>query len=251
MKNMNKVAQITLYFWIMKILATTLGETTGDLLSMTCSLGYCTGIFVTMGFFIIVLALQLRSFKFHPVLYWAVIVGTTSVGTEISDYMDRTLGLGYLKGSLILFSFLAATLAVWYYKEKNLEVYPITERKIEIFYWVAILFSNTLGTAFGDFLSDNMGLSYIGGALVCAGIILLVILLHYFSRINQIVLFWVAFVFTRPFGATFGDLLTKPVVKGGLNLGTLHSSLVTALLLSFVLTYTYWDLIKIKKEVRI
>jgi len=237
----NKVAKITVYFWIMKILATTLGETTGDLLSMTCSLGYRTSLFITMGFFILALALQLKSIKFHSLLYWAVIVGTTSVGTEISDYMDRTLGLGYIKGSLILVSFLLLTLGLWYYKKKNLEVYPILEKKNEIFYWVAILFSNTLGTALGDFLSDSMGLSYSGGALVCAGIIIVVILLHYFTRINQIVLFWIAFVFTRPFGATFGDLLTKPMAKGGLNLGTLHASLVAAFLLVTVLIYSNWN----------
>ncbi len=237
MEKMNKVAQITVYFWIMKILATTLGETSGDFLSMTCSLGYCTSIIITMLLFICVLAMQLRSSRFHPVLYWAVIVGTTSVGTEISDFMDRTLGLGYMKGSFILFSFLLITLALWYYREKNLEVYPIYDNKNEIFFWIAVLFSNTLGTAFGDFLSDNMGLNYVGGALVCAGIIGAVILLHYFSRINQIVLFWIAFIFTRPFGATFGDLLTKPIVKGGFNIPRGDASLVTVALLAFVLIY--------------
>lgn len=242
MEKLNKVAQITIYFWIMKVLATTLGETSGDLLSMTCNLGYCTSIYLTMSFFILVLALQLKVKKFHPVIYWGVIVGTTSVGTEISDYMDRTLGLGYMKGSLILVSLLLITLGVWYYRERNLEVYPIHEKKIEIFYWIAILFSNTLGTAFGDFLSDNMKLSYIGGALVCVGIITAVILLHYLSRINQIILFWIAFVFTRPFGATFGDLLTKPIVKGGLNIPRGYASLVTVILLAIVLIYSHWYL---------
>ena len=240
-EKMNKVAQITLYFWIMKILATTLGETSGDFLSMTCSFGYCSSLIMTMGFFLLVLAFQLGFSKFHPVIYWAVIVGTTSVGTEISDLMDRTLGLGYVKGSFILFSLLMITLGIWYYREKNLEVYPITEKKKEIFYWMAVLFSNSLGTAFGDFLSDNMGLSYIGGALVCSGIIILVVLLHYFSRINQIVLFWIAFVFTRPFGATFGDLLTKPILKGGLNMPRGYSSLVTVILLAVVLIYSNWN----------
>ncbi len=238
MERMNKVAKITIYFWIMKILATTLGETSGDLLSMTCNLGYCSGLLITSCFFIVVLALQLKSLKFHPFLYWAVIVGTTSVGTEISDYMDRTLGLGYTRGSLLLVFFLLTTLVLWYYRERNLEVYPITERRIEIFYWIAILFSNTLGTAFGDFLSDNLKLSYTGGAVVCAAIIVGVLLLHYLTRINQIVLFWIAFVFTRPFGATFGDLLTKPIAQGGLNLGTLPASLVAVCLLVSVLIFT-------------
>jgi uncharacterized membrane-anchored protein len=237
MEKMNKVAKITASFWIMKILATTLGETSGDMLSMTWNLGYIISLLITTGFFLFVLILQLKSKKFHPVLYWAVIVGTTSVGTEISDLMDRTFGLGYMMGSLILVSLLTAALIIWYVKEKNLEVYPIYEGGKELFYWITVLFSNSLGTAFGDFLSDNLGLSYVGGALVCAGIIILVILLHYFSRINQIVLFWIAFVFTRPFGATFGDLLTKSHAKGGFDLGTVPSSIVTVFLLGIFLIY--------------
>jgi uncharacterized membrane-anchored protein len=242
MEKLNKVAAITVSFWLMKILATTLGETSGDFFSMTLNLGYVVSLAITTIFFLFVLTLQLKSRKYHPVIYWAVIVGTTTVGTEISDFMDRTLGLGYFKGSLILFSLLSISLAVWYYKEKNLEVYPIYDKENEAFYWMTVLFSNSLGTAFGDFLSDNMKLSYVGGALVCAAIIILVILLHYFSRINQIVLFWIAFVFTRPFGATFGDLLTKPIAKGGLNLGTIHASIVTALLLGMILIYSMWSL---------
>ncbi len=239
MKKLNKVASITIYFWVMKILATTLGETSGDMLSMTLKLGYVVGLLITACIFVLFLILQLSSKKFHSFLYWAVIVGTTMVGTEISDLMDRTLGLGYAMGSLILFSCLALTLLIWFYREKNLDVYPIDEKNKEVFYWIAVLFSNSLGTAFGDYLSDNMGLSYIGGALVCAGIIALVILLHYFSRINQIVLFWIAFVFTRPFGATFGDLLTKPINHGGLNLGTIPASMVTAFLLVLIVLYTH------------
>ena len=217
METFNKVAKITFSFWVMKILATTLGETSGDLLSMTWGLGYITSLVITGSLFLVILAFQLKSRKFHPVLYWAVIVGTTTVGTEISDFMDRTLHLGYMNGSFILFLCLMITLAVWYSKGKKLDVYPLYSGKEEMFYWVAVLFSNSLGTAFGDFLSDNLKLSYTGGALVCAVIIALVVFLHHFSRINQIVLFWIAFVFTRPFGATFGDLLTKPTAKGGLD----------------------------------
>ena len=245
----NKVAKITASFWVMKILATTLGETSGDFLSMTINLGYIVSLAITTALFLLALVLQLRSQKFQPILYWAVIVGTTSVGTEISDFMDRTLNLGYMKGALILFSLLSASLAIWYYKERNLEVYPIIRKQKEVFYWTTVLFSNSLGTAFGDFLSDNMKLSYTGGALVCAVIIVLVILLHYFTRINQIVLFWVAFVFTRPFGATFGDLLTKTRVKGGLDLGTLPASIVTASLLALILMYTTWISTK-EKEIK-
>ncbi|MEI9934071.1 MAG: hypothetical protein WDM71_04310 [Ferruginibacter sp.] len=238
MKNINKVAGITLFFWIMKILATTLGETLGDLFSITLNIGYLMTLAVTMLFFLIVLFIQLKATKFYPALYWLVIAGTTTVGTEISDFMDRTLGLGYMAGSLILLTALLLTLATWYFKEKKLTIYPIVETRVEIFYWIAILFSNSLGTAFGDFLSDNIGLSYSTGALVTAGIIAIVVLLHYFTRINEILLFWIAFVFTRPFGATFGDWLTKPITKGGLQLGTLPATLVTAFILLSLVIYT-------------
>lgn len=238
MKNLNKVAEITLYFWIMKILATTLGETLGDLLSMTMKMGYTISLIITLVFFLVVLFLQLKASKYIPLLYWLVIVGTTTVGTEISDLMDRTLGLGYMLGSAILFSALMITLFIWYYQKKKITVYPIYTVKEEIFYWIAILFSNSLGTAFGDFLSDNIGLSYLTGALVTAGIIAVVIALHYLTRLNEILLFWIAFIFTRPFGATFGDLLTKSVSKGGLNLGTIPATLITTCLLGLLVIYT-------------
>ncbi len=240
MKNkLNKVAQISLAFWIMKILATTLGETAGDMLSMTLKLGYAQSLIITFSFFLIMLFVQLKSNKYKPALYWLVIVGTTTVGTEISDFMDRTLGFGYLLGSSLLFASLLSVLAIWYYRYKSLSIYPITNSKIELLYWVAILFSNSLGTAFGDFLSDNIGLSYIQGAMVTSGVIMFVIALHYFTKLNQILLFWIAFIFTRPFGATFGDFLTKPLVKGGMDFGTLPASGITLLLLIIVLLITY------------
>jgi uncharacterized membrane-anchored protein len=165
-------------------------------------------------------------------------VGTTTVGTEISDLMDRTLGLGYELGSLILFFGLMATLFYWHKTEKHIQVYPVTKFRVEILYWVAILFSNSLGTAFGDYLSDNIGLSYLAGAAVTAGIIIIVVLLHYYTKINQIVLFWIAFVFTRPFGATFGDFLTKPLAKGGLNFGRGIAAIIAAALLSLLIFYS-------------
>ncbi|HWB64975.1 MAG TPA: hypothetical protein VG603_15765, partial [Chitinophagales bacterium] len=194
----NKVARITVFFWIMKILSTTLGETLGDFFSMTLNLGYLSSLALTVVFFLAVLLVQLRARKFHPFLYWLVIVGTTTAGTEVSDFMDRTLGLGYAIGSLILFWGLVSVLFLWYKSAKRIQVYPITDRKIEVFYWVAILFSNSLGTAFGDFLSDNMGLSYLTGAGITAAIIVIVVMLHYRTRINQTFLFWLAFIFTRP-----------------------------------------------------
>jgi len=223
----NKVAKITLIFWLLKIVATTLGETLGDFISMTLNLGYTVGILITLAFFFIVLLIQLFLKKYVPVVYWLVIIGTTTLGTEISDYIDRSLHLGYALGSLLLISLLVITLILWHRKYKNLEVYPIYDRTKEIYYWTAILFSNSLGTAFGDFLGDNLGFSYMQGALITGAVILVVVLLHYFTKLNHVVLFWIAFIFTRPFGATFGDFLTKTHEKGGLDLGTLNSSLVS------------------------
>lgn len=235
MENLNKVAKITLLFWLMKIVATTLGETLGDFISMTLNLGYATGIGITLLFFALALLVQLTLKKYIPAVYWLVIIGTTTLGTEISDFIDRSLHLGYAGGSILLVSLLLLTIVLWYKKYKNLEVYPIVEKQKELYYWTAILFSNSLGTAFGDFLSDNLGLSYIHGALITGAIILLVVLLHYFSKLNAILLFWIAFIFTRPFGATFGDFLTKPLEKGGLNLGTLASSLVSIFIMTLLI----------------
>lgn len=239
MEKTNKVAEITLIFWLMKIVATTLGETFGDYLSMTLNLGYLTGIIVTLAFFLVVLFIQLQTKKYIPVFYWLVIVATTTLGTEISDFLDRSLHLGYTLGSLVLFSGLISVLTLWNRKFKSLSVYPIFDKNKETYYWIAILFSNSLGTAFGDFLSDVVGLSYLVGAMVTAGIIIVVVLLHYYTKINQIVLFWIAFVFTRPFGATFGDFLTKPLSKGGLELGTLFSTLVSVGILAIFIIISH------------
>ena len=228
----NKVAEITLFFWLLKIVATTLGETLGDFISMTLNLGYAVGIAITLAFFAAALFTQLSVKKFTPAIYWLVIIGTTTLGTEISDFIDRTLHIGYAGGSIILVSCLILTSIYWYRKYKNLEVFPIHERSKETLYWTAILFSNSLGTAFGDSLGDNFGLSYMQGAMFTGGIIIVVVLLHYLTKINSVVLFWIAFVFTRPFGATFGDFLTKPLAKGGLDLGTLNASIVSILLMT-------------------
>lgn len=234
-QNLNKVAKITLIFWLMKIVATTLGETLGDFISQTLNLGYYIGISVTFAIFLVFLILQLNAKKYVPYLFWLVIIGTTTFGTEISDFIDRTLKVGYAGGSAILVSGLALTLFLWFRKYNNLEVYPISERPKEIYYWTAVLFSNSLGTAFGDFLGDNLGFSYFQGAMITGAIIVVVILLHYFSKINHILLFWIAFIFTRPFGATFGDFLTKPLAKGGLDLGTLNASLVSLVIMGILL----------------
>ncbi len=237
--NYNKVAKITLVFWIMKIVATTLGETLGDYISMTLNLGYLLGLTITALFFFGVLVSQLVSNKYTPFIYWSVIVGTTTLGTEISDFIDRSLHLGYAMGSVFLITCLSVTLLLWFKKYKNLEVFPIVEKPKELYYWVALLFSNSLGTAFGDFISDNLGFSYLTGAMITGSIILIVILLHYYSKINHILLFWIAFVFTRPFGATFGDFLTKPLTKGGLELGTLQSSLVSIVIMVVLIYFSH------------
>ena len=236
----SKVAAVTLAFWVLKVLATTLGETAGDFLSMTLNLGYGVGLAITGSVLLLVLAVQIRAARYHAVLFWTAVVATTTAGTEVSDLMDRTLGLGYLWGSALLTVGLAATLAVWYRREGHLRVEPVVRRDVEVLFWTAVVFSNSLGTAFGDFLTDNAGLSYVQGALVTAAVIGGVLVLHYTTRIDEVVLFWVAFVFTRPFGATFGDLLTKPAASGGLALPRGAASLVTVALLAAVLAASEW-----------
>lgn len=245
----SKVAQVTLAFWVMKILATTLGETAGDFISMSLHLGYYVGLGVTFAVLVALLFLQIKSPTYRPLLFWLAIIGTTTAGTEISDFMDRSLELGYLAGSVLLATGLFLTLAIWRAREGTLQVYPIVRRDAEILFWVAVVFSNSLGTAFGDYLVDDAGLSFIQGAVVTAGIIGVVALLHYFTRINDVILFWIAFVFTRPFGATFGDFLTKPLEAGGLSLPRGQASLVTLGLLLFVLYLSlYWGRSNLSKR---
>lgn len=237
---MNKVAAVTLSFWIMKICATTLGETGGDLISMTLKIGYEHSSMILISIFLITLIIQVSSKKFNPLLYWTVILSTSTAGTTMSDFMDRTLHLGYAKGSLILISCLVTVLTVWFISEKSLSVSNIQTPRQELFYWFAILFSNTLGTAFGDFLSDNLSLGFIGGTLLVGSLIGLTVLAWRFTKINSVILFWIAFVLTRPFGATFGDLLTKPAFKGGLNFGTIGSSIILASILLGLMIFSYY-----------
>lgn len=229
--SINRIAEVTALFWAIKIVATTLGETFGDFIAQTMNLGYALGLAITGGLLLVALFFQIRSKDYHPALFWAAIAGTTTAGTEISDLMDRTLHLGYAGGSLLLAAGLGATLVIWRQLEGNLRVDPITRGRAETLFWVAVLFSNALGTAFGDFLVDVAGLGYGGAALVCTGVIAVVMVLHYARAMNEIALFWIAFIFTRPFGATFGDLLTKPAAKGGLDLGTLNATLVSVTLI--------------------
>ncbi|HEY9790125.1 MAG TPA: hypothetical protein V6D22_06995 [Candidatus Obscuribacterales bacterium] len=234
-----KLPQITLAFWIMKISATTLGETAGDLLSMTLKVGYEISCLILLSIFVVVLFFQLRSKSYHPFLYWGVILATATAGTTISDFMDRTLQLGYVHGTLILFSLLLVVLGVWRLSTGSLSVTEVKSRKGEAFYWAAILVSNTLGTALGDFLSDSSGLGFAGGALLIGSLIALIAAANYFTKIPKVALFWAAFVLTRPFGATMGDLLTKGPDKGGLGFGTIGSSLVLFAILVFTIWWTH------------
>jgi uncharacterized membrane-anchored protein len=235
---MSKLPQITLFFWIMKICATTLGETAGDLLSMTLKVGYGISSLILVSCFLISLFTQLNAKKYHPILYWTVILTTSTAGTTMSDYMDRTLALGYAKGSFILVTLLMVVLAIWRWSEGNLSVDNVKTTKAELFYWTAILFSNTLGTALGDFLADSSGLGFGGGALLISGLIGAVVLAHYATRISKVLLFWLAFVLTRPLGATVGDLMTKTREKGGFDFGTTGSSMVLLGILVFFIVLT-------------
>lgn len=238
---MNKLPAITLSFWVMKICATTLGETAGDLLSMTLDVGYAISSLMLISLFILTLIGQLRARSYNPALYWTVILATSTAGTTISDFMDRTLGLGYASGSALLVTLLIAIFAIWYLSEKNLSVEHIDSRRGELFYWVAILFSNTLGTALGDYLADDSGLGFAGGALLIGSLIAAVVAAKYVTRISHVVLFWLAFVLTRPFGATLGDFLSKPLDHGGLGFGTVGSSAALAITLIVLVAGAVWS----------
>ncbi len=228
---MNKLPPLTVSFWVMKICATTLGETAGDLLSMTLGVGYAVSSLILFGTFALTLAGQLSAKEHRPWLYWSVILSTSTAGTTMSDYMDRTLGLGYAKGSCILLALLLTVLASWRSTGESLSVSEIKTFKVEALYWTAILFSNTLGTALGDFLADDSGLGFAGGALLIGVLLTLVVAATYLTQASKVVLFWAAFILTRPFGATLGDVLTKTRDKGGIGFGTVGSSAVLAAVL--------------------
>lgn len=235
----NKLPQITFAFWIMKITATTLGETGGDWLSMTMNVGYLASTCIFFGLFVFALGLQLASKKHHPYLYWTVIIATSTAGTTMSDYMDRTLGLGYTKGAAILIAMLVGILTLWSFTVGSVSVNDIRSRKAEVFYWITILFSNTLGTALGDFLADDSGLGFLGSWLLISSILVVILILTFRTKISRILLFWIAFILTRPFGATFGDVLTKTHDKGGLDFGRGSASLILLIILVIVIQISY------------
>jgi uncharacterized membrane-anchored protein len=246
----NKLPLITGAFWLMKITATTLGETGGDWLSMTMKMGYAASTLIFFGIFLVALAAQLMSKRHHAFLYWTVIIATSTAGTTMSDYMDRTLALGYTKGASILVAILFSLLALWRLTVGNVEVTNIQTRKAEVFYWITILFSNTLGTATGDFLSDDSGLGFVNAWLLITGVLALILCAHYFTRIPKILLFWTAFILTRPFGATFGDVLTKAHDKGGLDFGRGWASLIllAILVVSILVCYRKKDSIDVNLQ---
>jgi uncharacterized membrane-anchored protein len=225
----SKVPHVTLAFWVIKLLATTVGETGGDALSMTLDLGYAVASLIYVAFFAVTLAIQVGSARYRPLAYWAVVVATTTVGTTLSDYLDRTVGLGYVKSSIALFCGVLVVLGVWRAVTGRIQFEHITARRDEIFYWLTILVSNTLGTALGDFVASTTGLGFERGTLVFAGLLAVVAAAHlWLKRIPASVLFWAAYVLTRPFGATLGDTLTKPRDEGGLALGRIAASAVIA-----------------------
>ncbi|MGC1409617.1 MAG: hypothetical protein WA864_11800 [Acetobacteraceae bacterium] len=212
----SKVPEVTLFFWIIKIAATTLGETGGDSVTMTLGWGYLAGTALFFGVLIVLVIAQILAGRFRPILYWATIVASTTFGTTMADFADRSIGIGYTGGSLLLLSLLILVLGVWYRSEGSVSVNTVATPKVEAFYWAAITFSQTLGTALGDWVADTSGLGYVGGALVFTAGLAVIAGLHFWSNVSNVLLFWAAFILTRPLGATVGDLLDKPVHEGGL-----------------------------------
>ncbi len=234
----SKVPQVILAFWSIKILATTVGETGGDALSMSLQLGYAVSSLIFLVFFCITLAAQVASRQYHPFVYWAVVIATTTVGTTMSDYLDRTAGLGYVKSSIILFCCVLAVLFVWHRVTGEIEYEDISTRQSEVFYWVTILVSNTLGTALGDFVATTTGLGFERGAIVFSGLLALVVSAHFFTNIKSSLLFWSAYILTRPLGATLGDTLTKSHTDGGFELNRIGASLTILALMIVGIVFT-------------
>jgi uncharacterized membrane-anchored protein len=231
-RTLSKVPEVTLIFWIIKIAATTLGETAGDAVSMSMNLGYLVATAIFAAIFLVAVVAQIKAQGFHPLLYWATIIATTTVGTTLADFADRSLGIGYAGGSSLLFGLLLASLAIWYRSLGTVSVDTVSSPKAEMFYWVTIMFSQTLGTALGDWTADTAGLGYVGGAMVFSALLALVVAVYYWTTLSRTLLFWAAFILTRPLGAVVGDFLDKPLSAGGLALSRYSASTV---LLAFIL----------------
>jgi uncharacterized membrane-anchored protein len=233
---LTKVPEVTLGFWIIKIAATTLGETGGDSVTMTLDWGYLTGTAIFLAALIILVVAQILAKRFHPFLYWATIVASTTFGTTMADFSDRSLGIGYTGGSALLLALLLGTLALWYFVEGSISVQTVYRPRVEAFYWAAITLSQTLGTALGDWMADTTGLGYEGGALVFAAGLVILAALYYWTSMSRVALFWAAFILTRPLGATVGDFLDKPTSHGGLALSRpIASAVIAAFILACIL----------------
>jgi uncharacterized membrane-anchored protein len=234
--NLSKVPEVTLVFWILKIAATTLGETAGDTVTMTLHWGYLAGTGLFLAALAALVGYQIVAKKFHPYLYWATIVASTTFGTTMADFADRSLGIGYTGGSAVLLFCLLATLGLWYWSHGSISVDTVSTPKVEAFYWAAITFSQTLGTALGDWMADSTGLGYKGGAIVFVAALAIVAAAYYWTNASRVLLFWAAFILTRPLGATVGDFLDKPVRDGGLALSRpLASAVIAAFIIICVL----------------
>ena len=232
----SKVPEVTLTFWVIKIAATTLGETGGDSVTMTLNWGYLTGTAIFLSLLALLVVLQISAKRFQPLLYWATIVASTTAGTTLADFADRSLGIGYTGGSSVLLACVLAVLGLWYWSQGSISVDTVNTPKVEAFYWATITFSQTLGTALGDWMADSTGLGYQGGALVFAAGLALLALAYYRTTISRVFLFWAAFILTRPLGATVGDFLDKPVNHGGLALSRpLASAVIGVLILAGIL----------------
>jgi uncharacterized membrane-anchored protein len=231
-RTLSKVPEVTLIFWIIKIAATTLGETGGDAVSMSMNLGYLVATAIFAAIFLVAVIAQIKAKGFHPLLYWATIIATTTVGTTLADFADRSLGIGYAGGSSLLFALLMASLAIWYRSLGTISVDTVSSPKAEMFYWVTIMFSQTLGTALGDWTADTAGLGYLGGAMVFSVLLALIVAAYYWTTLSRTLLFWGAFILTRPLGAVVGDFLDKPLSAGGLAFSRYSAS---AVLLAFML----------------
>ena len=231
-----KVPEVTLGFWIIKILATTLGETGGDTVTMTLDWGYLAGTAIFLALLIALVIAQILARKFHPFLYWTTIVASTTFGTTMADFADRSLGIGYTGGSTLLLACLIAVLSLWYWSEGTISVNTVSTPRVEAFYWAAITFSQTLGTALGDWIADTGGLGYQGGALVFAAGLAVTAALYYWTDVSRVGLFWAAFILTRPLGATLGDFLDKPLAHGGLALSRpIASAVIAAIMIGLIL----------------
>jgi uncharacterized membrane-anchored protein len=241
----SKVPEVTLGFWMIKILATTLGETAGDTVTMTwlkadvtVNSGYLVGSAIFLSVLIVLIAIQIAAKKFHPFLYWATIAASTTFGTTMADFADRSLGIGYTGGSMLLLTCLMVVLALWYWSEGTISVNTVSTPRVEVFYWAAITFSQTLGTALGDWIADTGGLGYEGGALVFAAGLAVAAALYYWTDVPRVLLFWVAFILTRPLGATLGDFLDKPLTHGGLALSRpIASAVIAAIMIGCIVFF--------------